>query len=136
MKGAFDAAPDQAERGLVPHSVQRFTKFIDEKGCRRLSLAEICAAVKVSKRSLQIDCARHLGMSPIRYLKSNRMRLARDELLRGNQQTLTVTEVALRYGFSEFGRFSATYRRMFGELPSQSLRRYGAVRKHSGLNHQ
>jgi AraC-like DNA-binding protein len=35
----------------------------------------------------------------------------------------TVTEVALDCGFTHLGRFSSEYRRRFGELPSQTLRR-------------
>jgi AraC-like DNA-binding protein len=34
-----------------------------------------------------------------------------------------VTRTALAFGFAHLGRFSASYRRMFGETPSETLRR-------------
>ena len=37
------------------------------------------------------------------------------------QGTTTVSEVAMRQGFVELGRFSHDYRIMFGEYPSQTL---------------
>ena len=35
----------------------------------------------------------------------------------------SVTEIAMTWGFSHMGRFSVEYRRRFGEIPSDSLRR-------------
>ena len=35
----------------------------------------------------------------------------------------TVADVLTRHGIWEFGRFAARYRRQFGELPSETLRR-------------
>ena len=35
---------------------------------------------------------------------------------------MSVTTVALRWGFDHFGRFSVDYRRMFGESPVMTLR--------------
>ena len=36
---------------------------------------------------------------------------------------ITVTEVALRFGFAHTGRFAAAYRRRYGQAPSATLRR-------------
>jgi adenylate cyclase len=47
---------------------------------------------------------------------------ARQELLRAGRHA-TVTDIALANGFSQLGRFAGQYRRLFGELPSATLRR-------------
>jgi transcriptional regulator GlxA family with amidase domain len=43
--------------------------------------------------------------------------------LRQAADKATVTEAATHFGFYHFGRFSAHYRRLFGEVPSETLHR-------------
>ena len=62
-------------------------------------------------------------MTPTRYLWLRRMHLARRALRMADPAASTVTEIATSYGFWELGRFSVTYRSLFGESPSASLRR-------------
>ena len=57
------------------------------------------------------------------YVRLRRMRRARAALLRADPAITTVTRVAANFGFSELGRFSVEYRKMFGELPSTTLQR-------------
>ena len=47
----------------------------------------------------------------------------RRALRSGSPADATVTEVLVRHGIWEFGRFAARYLRHFGELPSETLRR-------------
>jgi AraC-like DNA-binding protein len=42
-------------------------------------------------------------------------------LLHADEQG-TVTDIALRFGFSHLGRFSVLYRHVFGECPKDTLR--------------
>jgi AraC-like DNA-binding protein len=60
-------------------------------------------------------------MSPKRYLLLRRMHLARRALRDGAPTATTVTEIATRYGFWQFGRFAGQYRSLYGELPSVTL---------------
>jgi AraC-like DNA-binding protein len=84
------------------------------------SVPELCAAIDVSERTLRSCCAEFLGISPSRYLRLKRLRLAHIAL-RGSGST--VAEVARRCGFSDLGRFADAYQATFGETPSSTLQR-------------
>ena len=62
-------------------------------------------------------------MSSTSYLRLRRMSLVYRALWRGDPDAASVSEVARRYGFRNLGRFAASYRALFGELPSATLRR-------------
>jgi AraC-like DNA-binding protein len=108
--------------------VARFEAFLEANSNEPLYLTEICAAVGVSERTLRVVCEEHLGMGPIRYLSLRRMHLVRRALLRADPSTTTVTRIATDHGFWELGRFSVAYRSLFGDSPSDSLRRRSADR--------
>ena len=62
-------------------------------------------------------------MAPIRFLTLRRMHLVHRALRQADSLTTTVTRLATDHGFWELGRFSVAYRELFGESPSDSLRR-------------
>ena len=104
-------------------AIARLAAFIEANCERPLYLSEICAAAGVSERTLRAACHAQLGMSPIRYLRSHRMQLARQALTASRPETTTVTAIATECGFFELGRFAMDYRKMFGETPGATLRR-------------
>jgi len=115
----------QMRTGACRHRaiVSRFEEFLEANPDRPLYLTEICPAVGVSERILRTACEEHLGLGPIRYLSLRRMHLVRRALFRAHSSTATVGEVATDHGFWELGRFSVAYRALFGESPSETLRR-------------
>ena len=62
------------------------------------------------------------GVTPAAYLSERRVERAQD-LLRG--ANLTVTEVCHAVGFSSLGSFSARFKQVVGETPSDFQRRWG-----------
>lgn len=103
--------------------IARFEGFLEEHPDMPLYLTEICAAIGVAERTLRAACEEYLGMGPIRFLTLRRMHLVRRALRQADPSTATVTRLATDYGFWELGRFSVAYRALFGESPSESLRR-------------
>jgi AraC-like DNA-binding protein len=120
-----DGEPNSMTAGGRRHDmiIARFEDFLETHPDQPLYLAEICAAIGVAERTLRVVCEEHLGMGPIRFLSLRRMHLVHRALLQADPSTKTVTRVATDHGFWELGRFSVAYRGLFGESPSESLRR-------------
>jgi AraC-like DNA-binding protein len=87
------------------------------------SVPELCAAIGVSEQTLRSCCAEFLGISPSRYLRLRRLRLAHIDLRDSGSAATSVAEVARRCGFSDLGRFADAYQTTFGETPSTTLQR-------------
>ena len=101
----------------------RFESLLQPQPERYLRMAEICSALGVSARTLRLGCEEALGMGPAEYARRGRMQLVHHTLCRGGPDAASVVEVARRHGFRGPGRFAASYRTLFGELPSATLRR-------------
>ena len=84
-----------------------------------MSVVELGLRLGVSRRTLQYACRSSLGIKPTSYLRALRLNGARRAL----RDAQSVTEAATRWGFWHFGNFARDYSAMFGELPSQTLRR-------------
>jgi len=103
--------------------VSRFEEFLESHPDQPLYLAEICAAISTTERTLRAACEAHFDMGPIRYLSLRRMHLVHRALLSADHRSTNVTQVATDHGFWELGRFAVNYRAIFGEMPSATLRR-------------
>ena len=106
--------------------VKKCEDFTSGLGGRRPYVSELCAAARVSERTLQYAFRDIMGMSPLTYLHRLRLHWARDELRVAKRGSTTVTDVALNWGFWHFGEFSRAYKNCFGEPPSSTLRRNSA----------
>ncbi len=86
------------------------------------SILELCNNVGVSRRKLQYCFQETLGINPVAYLRALRLNAVHRELLNPNS-TASVHDVAIAQGFWHLSRFANDYRQLFGELPSETLRR-------------
>ena len=88
-----------------------------------LSISDLARHIGVPERTLRTAFQKCYGLSPIEYLRIYRLHKARGLLLASCQDQTTVTEVAFGLGFWDLGRFAGAYRQLFGELPSETLRK-------------
>ncbi len=91
----------------------------DEAGIERATLAIMQESCKVSPRILQYAFQEVLGISPSRWLKLAKLNKARRDI--EDKRFSTVTEAALSCSFNHLGRFSTSYRFLFGESPTKTL---------------
>ena len=85
------------------------------------NLLELAQIAGVPLRQLQQGFKTYTGMSPAQWLRLRRLNGARRELL--STTDTTVAEVAMNWSFWHLGRFSNSYRALFQELPSETLKR-------------
>lgn len=103
-------------------TLRRAISFIDDNAHRDISVADIAAAAHITIRALQLAFRRHLDCTPTAYLRRVRLEYARQDLITGDPDDITVTQVAARWGFWNPGRFAAHYRAAYGCSPATTLR--------------
>jgi AraC-like DNA-binding protein len=87
-----------------------------------VSRAELAEVAGVSIRSLSRAFMRRHGVGPMKFLKQRRIEAVRMELINAQYENTKVSDVALRYGFTELGKFSLLYKSIYNEKPSETLK--------------
>jgi AraC-like DNA-binding protein len=109
-------------RDSTPVLLRRATAFIDDNAHRDISLVDIARAVHVSPRAVQYMFRKHRNTTPMQYLRKARLHFAHLDLQGGDRATISVTEIARRWGFGHIGRFANSYREAYGQRPYVTLR--------------
>jgi AraC-like DNA-binding protein len=121
--GGGEAREDGVAERRHAAIMRRFHRVIEEHIDEPIYVPELCREIGASARTLLACCHEHLGMGPKHYLLLRRMHLVRRALRESGRPDTTVTEIATRYGFWQFGRFAGEYKALFGEAPSATLAR-------------
>ena len=116
-------APDPGASPSWRHrAAQHAETYLRENPDRPISVGELCLETGVPKRTLMLGFHEAFGISPGAYHRRLRLNAARRDLSRSLPRDVTVAQVALRWGFEHFGRFSVDYHCLFGETPTTTLR--------------
>jgi AraC-like DNA-binding protein len=83
---------------------------------------ELARAAGVSLRTLQDAFHQELQTTPTAHLRRRRLEGAHAELRRLAYDATTVEAVAHRWGFTNYGRFTRSYRATYGVSPAATLR--------------
>ncbi|MEO0413251.1 MAG: AraC family transcriptional regulator [Pseudomonadota bacterium] len=127
MQTLLAAQPTAAQTGtmskprLAPGYVKLAEAHMAAHADETVDLPALCKAAGVSRRTLYDGFQKYRGISPMLYFKNIRLERVRQELL-GAKEGTSVTDAAMRWGFTQLGRFSGEYKKRFGESPSDTLR--------------
>jgi AraC family ethanolamine operon transcriptional activator len=106
--------------------IQRVMIEVDTRRDSPLSVSDLAIAAEVSERTLRTVFQQYFGLCPARYLKLRQLHSVRHRLQQSDSRDgRSVGSVLSSFGIWQFGRFAAEYRRLFGELPSETLYRCG-----------
>ena len=117
---AIGRAPKTPSTKLRTLAIRRSTEFVEAAAGRPVTVREVCEASGVSWRTLDYAFKEHYGVSPEAFLKARRLNFVRQEL-RDSNGAGRVRDVASRWGFWHMSQFATDYRKLFDELPSETL---------------
>jgi AraC family ethanolamine operon transcriptional activator len=123
------AGPQKTEPKLGRHEVprkqiiRRAMELVDRHDGEYLSLEQLATAAGVSERTVRDAFHWYFGIAPVQYLNRRTLHQVRKALKIADPTVATVTEIATQFGVWQFGRMARDYRLLFGELPSETLRR-------------
>lgn len=123
LKGIVSDERNSDERHTLPAAtlVRNVENWVDGQPPETIHIADLCRALRVSRRTLHRAFTKTLGIGPARYLMLKRLTAVRTELRGSEPGSIKVTDAAVKYGFWELGRFARDYRQIFGERPSETL---------------
>jgi transcriptional regulator GlxA family with amidase domain len=110
-------------RGSRLAVVARAEAYMRAHPASPLPVSTLSRLLGISERGLRNAFHDVRGMSPKQCMVLARLEKVRRALNDAGGRPLTVTAVATEHGFYELGRFAAAYKQLFGEPPSETLRR-------------
>lgn len=114
----FSQALRRPEPLIAPRHVKRAVEYIQAHPDNLVSGTELARLSNVSQRALQEGFRRFMGMSIVAYQRQVRLERAYAALADGG--LMSVTEVAVRYGFSNVGRFCQYFQSAYGISPAEA----------------
>lgn len=106
----------------TPANVRRAEAFMRAHAAEAISIERVAAEAGCGVRSLQMAFRQFRGCTPMEALRRFRLEAAHHEIENGHDDA-SLIGIALKYHFSNPGRFARHYRALFGKLPSEGRKR-------------
>jgi len=103
-------------------ALKRCMEFIEQPTRRLIDVQELCRVSGASWRTLDYAFQERFGVTPQAYLRARRLNAVQQELRNARPERGAIGKVAGAWEFWHMGDFARNYRRLFGELPSETLR--------------
>ena len=111
---------DRSAFSVRAKSVTRVVELMMGRLDDNVSICQLCTDSSTSWRTLTRGFQERFGIGPKAYFNRIRLGRVRSDLLQGRGAG-SIAGAANRWGFWHMGQFARDYKRMFGELPSETL---------------
>lgn len=88
-----------------------------------IQINNLCRVTGIKIHTLERVCHRAFDMPPKTLIKLHRLNAIHKVLKNSTLQTVNIARLAMEHGFLHVGRFAGEYKKLFGQSPSQTLRK-------------
>lgn len=115
--------PENTELDLTYPKFASIIDYIHENLCNITSVQQVCENTQVPERTVRRLIRKKYDISPKNFLNNLRLNEVKKGLKKDSIDS-HVFQIASEYNFWHMGQFSRDYKRLFGELPSDTLKSY------------
>lgn len=109
----------RVDRRLV---LEQVDALLEKRASEVLYVADLCAATGLPERTLRYVLVGEYGTSPVRLLRDRRLCELRRRLREEESAGASLARITAGHGFRHMRSLASDYRRLFGELPSETRR--------------
>ncbi|WP_423187403.1 helix-turn-helix domain-containing protein [Alishewanella sp. d11] len=109
---------DESHKRHHEQTIKRVKDYIFANLHRNITLTELESISFMSGRTLQLLFSKHTQLSPLQWIKEQRLLMAQQRLIKANEND-SITEIAANFGFYSAAQFATLYKQRFGISPSQ-----------------
>lgn len=116
---------EQGQMCTVNPVITKAIAYIDENITAPLQVETLCEVLYITKSYLHHLFAKHMNITPKKYIMLRKLHMVQRELAAGGNPT----QIAVRYGFTNYSTFYRNYRKVFGSMPSdgESTKKIGQI---------
>ena len=105
------------------HLAKKIHSYIHRHADDLIQMIDLTRLTGKSERTVERIFKKHFGLTPYKYLKLHRLNLIRKSLIdqREYKEQESITQIAVRNGFTQMGYFGREYKKMFSETATETL---------------
>ena len=100
---------------------EKLENYMETHKDKPFKVSELSQAIAVSESTLNRLFNAKFGISPKSYLIKLRLNAVYQDLKQSSPDKIKIYMIANKWGFWHMGQFAADYRKLFGELPMETL---------------
>lgn len=120
-----NASNTPLERNESLTIARKIYSYFHEHTAEPIQMIHLTHLTGKSERTIERIFKKHFGVSPYTYLKLHRLHLVQQRLMK--QESIDsgcITQIAMDNGFMHMGYFGSEYKKLFNEMPSETLEKH------------
>jgi len=94
-------------------------KYLIKHAEENIPIENLALKFGMSDKTLQTIFKKIFGHTPKKFMKLLKLNLTYRDITEDNRSSETISKIAMKYGFNNFGLFSQKFKTMYGILPSK-----------------